>query len=98
MTGILIQYQYSGDETAWQDAVEAFVANIRGDERLKGRFHYEVVVHGDGTSRSHIGHWDNEETLSYLQGQEFFKRFAGQIKGFGGDTLDAKRFETKAAT
>jgi len=98
MTGILIQYQYSGDEADWQAAVDAFIAGINGDARLKGRFHYEVTVQGDGTGRAHIGHWDSDETLGHLQEQDFFKVFAGQIKEFAGDTLDAKRFETKAST
>ena len=98
MYGIVITYDYSGDEATWQQAVDAFIANIDGDSRLKGRFTYQVNVRADGGGRIHIGHWDEPETLTHLQQQDFFKTFAGQVKDFAGDSLKASRFERRAET
>ena len=84
MPGILIEYDYSGDEAAWQNAVNAFVENIEGDTRLTGRFSYQVNVKKDGIGRVHYGQWDNEDTLAHLQSQPWFKDFAAKVRDFAG--------------
>jgi len=98
MDGILIEYDYAGDENVWRNAVDAFVSNIDADERLRGRFSYRVNTRGDAGSRVHIGTWDSEETLAHLQAQEFFKTFAGQVQSFAGDSLKTSRFHHVAGT
>ena len=98
MFGILIEYEFSGDEAEWKRAVDAFVENIDQDPRLSGRFSYQVNVRADGGGRIHVGGWDTAETLAHLQQQEFFKTFAGQIQSFAGDSLKATRFERAAVT
>lgn len=87
MGGLLIEYQYDGDESAWQNAVDNFLKNIAADTRLQTSFRYHVFVKEDGVSRVHVPSWDTEETLKHLQAQPFFAEFAGHIKGFGGDSL-----------
>ena len=82
--GILIEYDYSGDEAAWQNAVNGFVKNVEADARLNGRFSYQVNIKKDGVGRVHYGQWDNEETLAHLQGQAWFKDFAGMVRDFAG--------------
>jgi hypothetical protein len=98
MFGIVIEYDYSGDETIWQDAVDTFLHHIDADDRLKGRFSYQVNVRNDGAGRVHIGRWDAEETLGYLQGQAFFPEFAGQVKEFAAGTLKTTGFRNLAST
>ena len=98
MYGIVIQYDFSGNETEWQEAVDAFVDSIDGDPRLQGRFSYQVNVRADGGGRIHIGQWDEPETLAHLQQQDFFKTFASKVQDFGGDSLNATRFERRAET
>lgn len=98
MFGIVIKYDYSGDETDWLTAVDTFISNINEDARLKGRFSYQVNVAGDGKGRVHIGQWDAEETLNYLQSQPFFGEFAGKVKDFAGGAPDATRFKLAART
>ena len=44
MFGILIQYNYDGDEGAWMAAVEEFVAAIDADPALAGKFSYRVNI------------------------------------------------------
>ncbi|MCJ8324277.1 MAG: hypothetical protein HRU29_14365 [Rhizobiales bacterium] len=97
MNGILIQYVYNGDEEKWQAAIDEFIENIQSDKRLNGHFSYEVVCH-EGGERAHIGHWDSAETLEHLQLQDFFKIFSKHVKEFAGDTLNPKRFYSKAKT
>ncbi len=82
MFGIVIEYDFSGDEAAWQAAVDTFMAGIDADDRLKGRFSYQVNARSDGAGRIHIGQWDEEATLKHLQSQPFFATFAGQVKDF----------------
>ncbi len=98
MYGIVIEYDYSGDEAAWQSAVDTFIGHIDADERLKGRFSYLVNVRNDGAGRIHIGRWDEQETLAHLQSQPFFPEFAAKVKEFGGDTLKSTGFESRAGT
>ncbi len=87
MLGIIIEYDYSGDEGEWKAAADAFVQAIDADPRLKGRFSYQVNIKGDGPGRVHVGRWDKAETQAYLFEQDFFKTFAAQVKAFGGETL-----------
>ncbi|OUR80743.1 hypothetical protein A9Q83_00440 [Alphaproteobacteria bacterium 46_93_T64] len=98
MFGIVIDYDFSGDEATWQQAVDTFIGNIDADARLKGRFRYMVTARKDGTGRVHIGQWDEEETLAHLQSQPFFGEFAGKVKEFAGDSLKATPFKTIAQT
>ncbi len=84
MPGILIEYDYSGDEAAWQDAVNTFIANVGNDARLQGRFSYQVNIKKDGVGRVHYGQWDDEETLAHLQSQPWFGEFAGKVREFAG--------------
>ena len=96
--GILIEYELSGDEAAWRQAVDAFIANIDADPRLEGRFSYHVTARGEEGGRVHIGQWDSEETLAHLQSQPWFKEFADVVKASGGDSLKASRFKHVAST
>ncbi len=98
MDGILIQYELNGDVQAWRHAVDAFIDNVQADDRLRGRFSYQVKQVGDGAERIHIGTWDSAETLAHLQAQEFFKIFAGQVQGFAGDSLKTTRFSHVTGT
>ena len=87
MGGLLIEYEYSGDEAPWSQAMEAFLTAISGDAALAGKFRYHVFVKEDGKSRVHVPSWDSEATLAHLQSQDFFKTFASAVQGFAGDTL-----------
>ncbi|MDP6345251.1 MAG: hypothetical protein QF578_21140 [Alphaproteobacteria bacterium] len=93
MLGIVIEYDFDGDEATWADAVETFVKAIDDDPRLRGRFSYQVNVRADGGGRIHVGRWDEEETLAHLQSQDFFKTFAAKVQEFGGDSLKATRYK-----
>jgi len=87
MDGLLIEYTYDGDETAWANAIQTFCRNIAADPRLASGVRYHVFVRADGRSRVHVPSWDNASTLAHLQSQEFFKTFAAAVKRFAGDTL-----------
>ena len=98
MFGILIQYNYDGDEGAWMAAVEEFTAAIDADPALAGKFSYRVNIAADGVGRVHVGRWDAEETVAHLQGQDFFKRFAAKIGEFAGGAPNATRLRLAAET
>ena len=98
MYGIVIEYELSGDEAAWRQAVDTFLKNIDGDPVLQGKFSYEVNSSNDSGGRIHIGHWDREETLAHLQSQPFFKEFAGALQGFAGGSLKATKIGRVAMT
>ncbi len=98
MFGILIQYDYDGDEGPWLAAVEDFVTAIDGDEELRGKFSYRVNIAADGVRRVHVGQWDSDETLSHLQSQDFFKQFAAKVGEFSGGGPDASRMRLAAET
>ena len=98
MFGIVIRYQFQGDENDWRQAVDAFVDAIDNDPQAAGRFHYAVTNVGDGATRIHIGRWDSEETLKHVQSQEYFSAFATAVKSFAGDSLDAQRVSVVAET
>ncbi len=87
MNGIIIQYQYSGDEAAWEKATADFVAAIEADAGLNGGFMYMVTKSRGSDLRTHVGRWRDEETLKLMQSRDYFKTFAGILKGMAGDTL-----------
>jgi len=87
MGSLLIEYRYDGNEDNWRESIENFLNQISADPKLSGRFRYSVFIGEDGVSRSHVPSWDCEETLSYLQSQDFFKAFAAKVKEFAGDSL-----------
>jgi len=98
MFGILIQYDYDGDESAWQTAVEGFVTAIDADPDLRGKFSYRVNTAADGVGRVHVGRWDKEETLAHLQAQDFFKQFAAKVGEFAGGSPNVTRLRQAAGT
>ena len=91
MEGIIIKYEYNGDEAAWNSAVNDFLGAINNDSKLKGKFNYMVFKAKEGGFRTHVGRWDSEETLSHLQSQDFFKQFSGKIKEMAGESLSPQR-------
>ncbi len=91
--GIVIIYDYDGDEDEWRAACETFVAAINTDQRLRGRLTYQVNRAAEGPRRVHIGRWDGPETVAHLQQQDFFKTFAGAIGRFSGGGPDATRID-----
>ncbi len=98
MEGILIRYEFDGDEAAWRSAVDSFMTNIGADPEVSGGFSYSVNVAADGKRRVHIGRWRDQATLETLQGRDYFKTFAAAVKGFAGDTLEAVRITQVNAT
>ncbi len=98
MYGIVIEYELSGDEAAWREAVDAFLKNIDADPALRGKFSYQVNTSNDAGGRIHIGRWDSEETLKHLQSQPFFKEFSGAVQKFSGGNMKATRISQVAAT
>ncbi len=98
MYGILIQYDYDGDEAAWLSAAEDFVAAIDNDPVLRGKFSYRVNIAADGVGRAHVGRWDSDETLAHLQSQDFFKTFAAKVGEFAGGAQNATRLRLAAET
>ncbi len=55
MNGIIIQYKYSGDEAAWENATSDFVAALEADSELDGGFMYMVTKARESDTRTHIG-------------------------------------------
>ncbi|BBM84563.1 hypothetical protein [Candidatus Uabimicrobium amorphum] len=98
MSGIVVRYEYSGDYDSWLEAINVFIDNINNDDKLKGNFSYRVTSAIEGNTKIHIARWKDQETLSYLQSQSFFKDFAVKIKEFGGDTLQATKVKTACET
>jgi quinol monooxygenase YgiN len=84
MGGLLIEYEYDGDDAPWTRAIESFLQAIAADAKLAGRLRYHVFVKADGKSRVHVPSWDSQETLAHLQSQDFFKVFADAVGGFAG--------------
>ncbi|MAF48985.1 MAG: hypothetical protein QF393_03420 [Rhodospirillales bacterium] len=98
MFGIVIEYDFSGDEAEWQEAIDTFTGQIDADDRLRGRFSYQCNVSNDGGGRIHIGHWDQEETLKHLQGQPYFADFSEKVKKFSGGGPKATGFKRLGGT
>ncbi len=87
MDGLLIEYEYEGDEAAWGETIQAFLRAIAADARAAGRFRYQVFVKADGKSRTHVPSWDSPETLAHIQAQDYFKTFAAAVQKAAGGTL-----------
>ena len=98
MYGILIQYDYDGDEDDWLTACEAFVTGVNSDPALQGKFSYRVHKAIDGNARVHVGKWDSPETLAHLQAQDFFKAFAAKVGEFAGGDQTATRLQVAVET
>ncbi len=98
MAGIVIEYDYTGDEAAWQEAVDAFIGAVNDDSELGGDFSYMVTRVGDGPTRIHVGRWGAEETVKTLQSRDYFKTFAQAIQGFAGGAPKARRIDIVSAT
>ncbi len=98
MDGILIRYEFDGDEAAWRSAVDSFVAGIDADPEVSGGFSYSVNIAADGKHRVHVGRWRDQATLETLQGRDYFKTFAATLKGFAGDSFEAVRITQVNAT
>ncbi|MVO17672.1 putative quinol monooxygenase [Parasedimentitalea huanghaiensis] len=89
MRGITITYKYSGEEDAWQAAMNDFIDAINNDPAAVGKFNYQVAVADDKETRFHWGRWDSAETLAHVQSQGYFKTFAGKVSEFAGGTPSA---------
>lgn len=98
MEGIVIRYEYDGDEAPWREAIDGFIAAIDADGDVRGRFSYSVNVAPDGKQRVHIGRWTEAAALETLQGRDYFKAFSATLQGLAGDTLAAVRVSEAAAT
>ena len=78
--------------------IDSFTGNIDADDRLRGRFSYQVNVAGHGAGRVHVCGWDRDETLKHLQSQPFFAEFAAAIKKFSGGDVKSTGFNWLACT
>ncbi len=87
MRSITITYEYSGDDAPWRAAIDGFITALNDDAKIPGTFSYQVAVADNGATRIHWGRWDNADTLAHVQSQDYFKTFAGLLKGMAGDTL-----------
>jgi hypothetical protein len=96
--GIIIEYDYQGDEDTWETAIDTFLDNIGKDSRLSGRFSYTVCKKPEGNGRMHIGRWDVPETVAHLQSQRFFKTFSEAVQNFGSGTLASRNFGIQKQT
>lgn len=83
MRGITISYDYSGDEAPWRAAIEDFISALDADPAATN-FTYQVSVADNGISRIHWGRWDNQDTLTHVQSQDYFKTFAAKVGEFSG--------------
>ncbi len=98
MQGIIVRYDYSGDEARWRAVVGDFISAISDDPEARGRFRYTVTVAGDNRTRTHIGRWDSEETLKTVQSRDYFKTFSAAVQSFAGDTLQSARVQVAVST
>ena len=93
MEGILVEYEYDGDEEEWRRVISEFISAIQADARLRGKFEYTVCVGSHNNKRVHLGRWDAESTLEHLVASPFFKAFAEKIRGFAGESLTTTDFQ-----
>ena len=91
MEGIVIRYEYDGDEAAWRSAVDTFIEAVKADAEIAGKFHYAVNKAGDGKTRIHVGRWDKEETVKTVQSRDYFKTFSQAVQKLGGESLTPTR-------
>jgi len=98
MAGIVIEYDYAGDEAAWEQSVDSFIAAVNADAEVSSDFSYMVTRVGDGPTRIHVGRWGAEETVKTLQSRDYFKAFAQAIQSFAGGVPNARRIDVVSAT
>ena len=98
MQGIVIRYSYDGDEAKWRAATDAFIQAIENDDAVSGKFRYTVTTGKDGVTRTHLGRWDSDETLSTVQSRPYFKTFSDEVQAMAGDTLKPMRVDIGATT
>ena len=98
MNGIVISYQYSGDEAEWEALTQAFVDAIEADKELGGRFSYMVTKSRSTDARTHIGRWTSQEALELMQSRDYFKVFSGKLKAMVGDSLHPEGMEVTSQT
>lgn len=91
MDGILIQYEYGGDESRWQAVMETFILAVETDPDLKGKFTYSVCKTSEPMKRVHVGRWDSNQTLETLKQKSFFKTFTESMEKLAGDSLVSTR-------
>lgn len=87
MNGIVIGYDYAGDEAEWEALVSAFVAALNADAALGSGFSYIVSKSKGSSKRTHIGRWESQEVLALVQSREYFKEFSTKLKTMAGDSL-----------
>ena len=98
MDGILVQYEYKGDESEWQAVVKQFIANINNDPELKGNFFYSVFKTSEPAKRVHVGRWKSNQTLETLKQRAFFKTFSESIQKLAGESLSSTRLQAETET
>jgi hypothetical protein len=98
MDGILIQYEFNGDEKQWQTAINEFITQVNGDSELKGKFVYSVFKTSEPSKRVHVGRWDSNQTLESLKQRDFFKKFTEAMQGLAGDSLTSIRLQPQLET
>lgn len=98
MNGILITYQYSGDEAAWEKVTGDFVAAIKADKSLNGGFSYTVTKAREGDDRTHLGHWRDDETLKLMQSSAYFQTFAAAMKELTNDSTTPQLITVSSIT
>ena len=98
MDGILIQYEFNGDENLWKSTTDAFIKAIGDDPELKGKFNYSVFKTSEPTKRVHVGRWDSNQTLETLKSRAFFKSFTEAMQGLAGESLTSLRLEAANET
>jgi len=87
MNGIVITYDYAGDEAEWETVVGTFVAALNTDAELGGRFRYVVSKSKSSSRRTHFGSWDSKAVLDLMQSRDYFKVFSTRLKSMAGDSL-----------
>lgn len=87
MNGIVISYEFDGDEAEWVALVGAFVAALNADDELNGGFSYVVSKSKNSPKRTHMGRWESQEVLELMQSREYFKEFSTKLKAMAGDSL-----------
>ncbi|MCG8339534.1 MAG: hypothetical protein MJE63_33920 [Proteobacteria bacterium] len=98
MDGILIQYEYKGDESQWQAVVNKFIFDIDNDPELKGNFFYSVFKTSEPAKRVHVGRWTSNQTLETLRQRDFFKTFSESVQKLAGESLSSIRLQTETET
>ena len=98
MQGIVIRYNYDGDEARWRSVTEAFIRAIGDDGAVRGKFRYTVTTGKDGVTRTHLGRWDSDHTLSTMQSRDYFKTFSEAVQDMAGDSLQPMRVDIAVST